>query len=144
MDADASPFKAEIVEICRDYNVALLFVASYAHMTTAFATHEWHYVDQDREAVDYAIMNRASAGDVIVTQDIGLASVLLAKKTTVIHPRGYIYDAEMIDVQLSIRYIKQKERRQGKHSKGPRALTEDDRQRFISNLKKILSNDAGI
>jgi uncharacterized protein YaiI (UPF0178 family) len=81
--------------------------------------------------------------DVVVTQDIGLASLLLGKKMIVISPRGRQFLEENIDLALNMRYISAKERRKGHHSKGPSPFTDEDRRNFTHTLEKILSNLEG-
>lgn len=104
---------------------------------------EWKYVDTDKESVDFYIMNHTKSGDIVVTQDIGLASTLLLKGVKVIHPRGKIYSESDISVALDMRYLSAKLRRSNKHTKGPKPLTQTDRLYFYENFNKILSNYAG-
>lgn len=120
-----------------------MFVASYSHVVSYDVGGRWVYVDSDKEAVDLYIMNHAKKHDVVITQDIGLASVLLRKQVYVISPRGKSYVEDDMDTVLHIRYLSAKERRQGNFSKGPKPFTEEDRKDFIKSLEKILSNLAG-
>ena len=69
-----------------------LFVASYAHMKNDLRGAAWKFVDSSKEAVDLYIMNHVKAFDVVVTQDIGLASTLLLKGVYVLSPRGYLFE----------------------------------------------------
>lgn len=104
---------------------------------------EWKYVDTDKESVDFYIMNHTKIGDIVVTQDIGLASTLLLKGVKVIHPRGKIFSESDISVALDMRYLSAKLRRSNKHTKGPKPFTQIDRLSFYENFNKILSNYAG-
>lgn len=88
-------------------------------------------------------MNHVNQTDVVVTQDIGLASTLLPKGVIVIHPRGDIFTEREIESALQMRYLSAKARRQGKHSKGPKPYRKEDRIKFEKNLIKILSKIAG-
>lgn len=143
VDADATPVKTEIVELANQYSIKVLFVASYNHMTSNTLGCEWKYVDTDKESVDFYIMNHAKKLDIVVTQDIGLASTLLLKGVEVIHPRGKIYSESDISIALDMRYLSAKLRRGGKHTKGPKPFTEMDRIYFKENFNKILSKYAG-
>jgi len=124
--------------------VAVSFVASYNHMTNNTLGGSWHYVDSDKEAADLFIMNHVHAGDIAVTQDIGLASTLLAKNVSVLSPRGSLYDEKDIEAALHMRYLSAKARRQGKYGKGPKPFTTDDRICFEKNFTKLLSKIKGV
>ncbi|RIW37573.1 YaiI/YqxD family protein [Bacillus salacetis] len=143
MDADACPVKEEITGISNVYGVKVVFIASNAHRKNNPDAGEWVYVDSSKEAADLYIMNHTKKGDVIVTQDIGLASVVLPKGVYAISPRGKEFREETISTALDFRYLSAKERRNGKYGKGPKPFTSEDRDRFVSVFNKILSNFAG-
>lgn len=143
MDADSCPVKEEIVEISRNFDTKVIFIASYNHVPNEPIDGTWHYVDSDKEAADLFIMNHANAYDIAVTQDIGLASTLLAKKVYVLSPRGSLYEERDIDAALHMRFVSEKMRRQGKYGKGPKPFTNEDRICFKKNFIKILSKIKG-
>lgn len=91
------------------------------------------------DSADFAIVERLQPGDVVVTQDIGLASMVLGRDAAAIGVRGRIYDKATIDMQLFIRHEEKKVRRAGGRTRGPTAFTSDDRERFKRNLTKLLS-----
>jgi len=91
------------------------------------------------DSADFAIVERLQPGDVVVTQDIGLASMVLGRDAAAIGVRGRIYDKATIDMQLFIRHEEKKVRRAGGRTRGPAAFTSDDRERFKRNLTKLLS-----
>lgn len=122
----------------------MIYVASYAHSTSLKYGGEWKYVDCDKEAADLYIVNHASQNDLVVTQDLGLASMLMSKHVDVISPRGKIYSEQDMDTSLYLRFLSAKERRSGHYSKGPKPFTNSDRNHFINNLQKMLSKLAGI
>ena len=92
-----------------------MFVASYAHMQTN-----------------------------VVTQDTGLASMLVSRGVYALSPRGKYYNDDEMNTVLFFRYVSAKERRSGRHTKGPKAFSEEDRQHFIQAFEKMLSKLAGI
>ena len=87
---------------------------------------------------DFAIVERLQAGDVVVTQDIGLASMVLGRDAAAIGVRGRVYDKATIDMQLFIRHEEKKVRRAGGRTRGPAAFTSEDRARFKRNLTELL------
>ena len=90
------------------------------------------------DSADFAIVERLQAGDVVVTQDIGLASMVLGRDAAAIGVRGRVYDKATIDMQLFIRHEEKKVRRAGGRTRGPAAFTSEDRARFKQNLTRLL------
>lgn len=91
------------------------------------------------DSADFAIVERLQPGDVVITQDIGLASMVLGRDAAAIGVRGRVYDKATIDMQLFIRHEEKKVRRAGGRTRGPAAFTDDDRERFKRNLAKLLA-----
>lgn len=144
VDADSCPVKHEIIETSKKFTIEVIFVASHAHSTDEFPEYRWKYVDCNKEEVDLYIMNHVKAGDIVVTQDIGLASTLLLKGVHVLSERGVKFDERFISSALHMRYLAAKERRQGVYRKGPKRLTSEDKARFTLQLIKILSKLEGV
>lgn len=140
VDADACPVKQEIIHAARMYQASVLMVASYDHRLQMSEGVEIVQVDRSDQSVDLYIANRIGAQDILVTQDFGLATIGLAKRAIVFSPRGQQYTDETIDFLLDRRHTQAKQRRSGKHSKGPRPFTEEDRQIFQHKLTKVLKN----
>ncbi|MCZ0755571.1 YaiI/YqxD family protein [Anoxybacillus sp. J5B_2022] len=142
VDADACPVKHEIFSLARQYNVESVFVSSYNHFSHD-QTMKWVYVDTEKEAVDLYIVNHAHRGDVVVTQDIGLASMLVNRQIYVVSPRGSVYREEEMGQRLYARYLQAKQRRQGIYGKGMKRFSAEERQAFRKSFEKILSKLAG-
>lgn len=143
VDADSCPVKEEIVELASRFNVPVVFVASYNHMKNEVQNQHWVYVDSRKEAADLYIMNHAFKGDIVVTQDIGLASTLLPRAVYVLSPKGILFEEKDIVTALDVRYLKAKARKRGIYGKGPKPFKAEDREKFTKELLKILSNFAG-
>lgn len=142
VDADACPVKEEIVDICQQYKVKMVFVSSYAHKMTLPEVAKVVTVDSEKEAVDLYIMNQVKKGDLCVTQDHALASVLLARGVTVLSPRGLIYREELIGQMLEARHFASKQRRMGAKTKGPKPFKKADRLHFAEQLHRCILNEA--
>lgn len=84
------------------------------------------------------IANIASSGDVVVTQDYGLAALVLAKGAAAISPWGKVYRSETIDFLLEEREVKARVRRGGGKTKGPSKRSSGDNTNFRKNLLQIL------
>lgn len=140
VDADACPVKDDVLALAEPLKIPVTFVASYNHFSVN-RTGNWVFVDTIKEAADLKIVNLTTATTLVITQDIGLASLLLAKAALVINQYGLIYDVNTIDASLERRYLAAKQRRQGVHSKGPKAFTNADRRAFKERFSAYLQTN---
>jgi len=137
VDADACPKNA--LQICMDlgkkYLVPVWTVASFNHNIES----DHHIiVDSDSQAADIKVINLTEAGDVVVTQDWGLASMVLGKPAYCLSPVGREFRAETIEFLMEERETKAKVRRSGGRTKGPAKRTGKDDQNFAAGLQQIL------
>ncbi|MEW9701619.1 YaiI/YqxD family protein [Paenibacillus sp. SI8] len=138
VDADACPVKAEIEQAGRQFGVQVLLVASFDHRMKEGSGVKIVQVDRSDQSVDLYIANHIHSGDILVTQDFGLAALGLAKGSFCLTNRGQQYTDSTIDFLLDRRHTSAKMRRSGKHSKGPKPFTDEDRQYFLHGLTKLL------
>lgn len=139
VDADACPVKSEIIQAAREYQVPITMVASYDHRLRPAEGVQVVQVDRSDQSVDLYIANRIKPGDILITQDFGLAALALGKRALVLSNRGRWLHDGTIDFLLERRNEQARLRRGGKHSKGPKPLTEEDRRFFLQSLTKVLS-----
>lgn len=139
VDADACPVKAEIRSVASRYGVKVVMVASFDHRLQPENGVEIVQVDRSDQSVDLYIVNKIQAGDVLVTQDFGLAALALGKKAFALSNRGQLFSDRTMDFLLERRHEQAKLRRGGKHTKGPKAFTNEDRNEFLQSLTKLLS-----
>jgi uncharacterized protein YaiI (UPF0178 family) len=139
VDADACPVKDEIASTAKNFGCEVWMVASYAHRLSPRDGVRTIQVDSSDQSVDLYIANQLRPGDILVTQDFGLATIGLAKRSVVLSNRGQIYSERTIDFLLETRHEQAKMRRSGKHSKGPKAFTSEDRRHFQQTLTKVLA-----
>ncbi len=99
-------------------------------------------VQQGQDSADFAIVCELEPGDVVVTQDMGLAAMALGRGAQAIGVRGEVYDKYTIDALLLVRHAEKEARRnQRRHSTpkgGPRSFTDADRRRFRARLAELL------
>ncbi|WP_438351835.1 YaiI/YqxD family protein [Paenibacillus sp. FA6] len=138
VDGDACPVKHEIAVTARRFSVPVIMVSSYDHLIREEEGVTAVQVDRSDQSADLYIANHITRGDVVVTQDYGLAALALAKGCYVISNRGLQYGDNDIELMLDRRHHQAKARRMGKHSKGPKPITADDKIFFQHNLTKIL------
>ncbi len=140
VDADACPVKEIIVDTAKKYNLEVYMVTDDSHILF-FPEKNVHVVtvDQGADSADIAIANRTEKGDICVTADYGLATLILAKKATVIHPNGFFYTADNIERMLFERHLSREMRRQKKGRSGHiRKRTKEDDVAFFSVFENAL------
>lgn len=139
VDADACP--KMVLQICmklgNKYDVEVWTVASFNHNIES----DHHVVvGNGSQEADIKLINLSSAGDITVTQDWGLAAMLLGKGARCISPDGREYRNDKIDFLLEEREIKAKMRRAGGRTKGPAKRSPEADDRFAKTLERILEN----
>lgn len=140
IDADACPVQPEIIETAAAYELPVTLVKSYSHFSPEEMPAHVNvvYVDKGADMADFKIMQLAAAGDIIITQDYGLASLALGKNCHVMHHKGFFYTSQNIDRLLAGRHANQAARRAGQKTKGPKAFTTEDRQLFLEKFRRFL------
>lgn len=141
IDGDGSPTKNETIQIAEQYQIPVVLVTSIDHFSNKSLPDfvETVYVDQGNDAADYKIISLIHPGDILVTQDYGLASLAMAK-ATVIHQTGMVYSPYNIDQLLSQRYESQQMRRHKQRTKGPKPFTNENREAFKLTLDKLIQD----
>lgn len=140
VDADACPVKQIIESIARKSMLQVIWVASIEHNIDS------HYgqvlvVDHAPEAADLCIVNHTQLHDIVVTQDLGLASLVLAKGARALTPSGKVLDENNMDALLAQRYINKKARRQGYRIGRTAARTAKDDQKFKQALLDLIDEN---
>ena len=91
------------------------------------------------DVADGEIVRRVAAGDMVVTQDIPLAALVLEKGALALNPRGELYTRETIAQRLSMRNFMEELRGTGVDTGGPAAFGQRDRQSFANALDRWLA-----
>lgn len=145
IDGDASPVKNDVIDLAHAYGLAVQIVTSVDHYTTReypdFVS--MIYVDKGQDMADFKIVSLIQKGDILVTQDYGLASLVLMK-ARVIHHTGWEYTASNIDRLLASRYHSSQLRKAGHRTKGPSPYSTEQRQTFKKLLDKIIHEQVAI
>lgn len=142
IDADACP--KDVLQICinvaKGYGMPVWTVASFNHNIQS----DHHVVvgNASQEA-DIRVMNLAQSGDVAVTQDWGLAAMLLGKGVSCLTPDGREFCSNTIEFLLEEREAKAKFRRGGGRTKGPKKRSPEDNRQFEVALQNILDRKQG-
>ncbi len=145
VDADSQPAKDRVIETAKRHKIKLVFVHSTAHFSPGEEEGypEVVMVDNEKQAADIAVMNMARPGDITLTNDTGLASVLTGKGVFVLAPAGSVIDEKNIDARLAEAHrvkkaLRSGPMRRGKKPRGPSKYTKQDGERLINALEEII------
>lgn len=128
----------------RRYGFRLVTVASFRHGRGNDRDVDEHVMTSDEpQAADMAVANRVRPGDIVVTQDWGLASLVLGKRGYALSPTGRVFDPKFIQFLEEERALKARVRRGGGRVKGPKARTAEDDARFERALHELLEREGG-
>lgn len=137
VDADGCPVVDRAIRIAKENNIKIVIVKNYAHeINSSYA--EIVTVDISHDSADYYIVNRISKGDIVVTQDYGLATMCLSRGAIPINQNGLIISEDNIDGMLNRRHLNQKLRRQGIYNSKFKKRNPLADMEFEKNLKKII------
>ena len=137
IDADGCPVVALAVKTAEKYGVRCVLVCDTAH-TFSNVPAEIITVSQGADSADFRIVNLLDAGDIVVTQDYGLAAMCLAKNATALNQNGLICSEKNMDELLLSRHIHKKVRRAGGRMKGPKKRTKQQDESFDKALTVLL------
>lgn len=141
IDADACPVTREAITVARAHGMSVVLVGNG---TQNFERHtrrngvESVTVGVGRDSADFAIIERLGPDDVVVTQDIGLAAMVLGRGAGAIGVRGRIFHKATIDIEMEVRHAEQRFRRSGGRTGGPAPFEDEDREHFTDSLERLL------
>lgn len=140
IDGDACPVKEEIYRDAKAAGIEVILVTSLSHFSGKELLDNVTvvYVDEGADSADYRIVALTKPGDLLITQDYGLASLVLPKGVRVMHHLGYEYTQENIGQLLESRYAGAQLRKSGQRTKGPKKYTSDDREKFRKRFNSVL------
>ena len=139
VDADACPVVGIIETIAEKYNIPTTLLCDTNHILYSNYS-EVIVVGAGADAVDYKLISICHKGDIVVSQDYGVAAMALGKGAYAIHQSGKWYTNNNIDQMLMERHLNKKARRSShkNHIKGPKKRTEEDDVRFAQSFEKML------
>ena len=140
VDGDACPGVSIIERCAKEYDLNLIVYCDIHHYIV-LDYGDVKIVDSGFQSVDMKVSNECKKGDIVVSQDYGVAAICLGKKASVINPRGTIYTNENITGMLEQRHISQKIRKAGGRTPNPRKRTQEDDERLLKNLLFIIKSN---
>ena len=126
IDADGCPVVNNTLKIAKQYEVSCVIICDTAHRIERDGA-ETIVVSQGADSVDFRLVNLIGRGDIVITQDYGLAAMCLGKNAFVLHQDGKQYTEANISGLLEFRAIGKKIRRSGGRTKGmPKRTSQQD------------------
>ena len=138
IDADACPVTRIAEDIARKHGIPVTLLCDTNHVLTSdYSTVK--VIGAGADAVDFALINLCQRGDIVITQDYGVAALALGKGAKAIHQSGKWFTDDNIDGLLMDRHLAKKARHSGKHHlKGPVKRTEEDDKRFAESFERLI------
>ena len=140
VDADACPVVRLVEKTAEKYGIPVILLCDTNHILKSDYS-EIRVISAGADAVDIALANLCKCGDVAVTQDYGVAALVLSRGGYAIHQSGRIFTNENIDGLLMERHINKKARMSASknHLKGPKKRTKEDDLRFESAFDSLIA-----
>jgi len=139
IDADACPVTHIAEEIARRHGIPVTILCDTNHVMYS-ETSTVKLIGAGADAVDLALINLCKAGDIVITQDYGVAALALGKGALAVHQSGKCFTDDNIGGLLMDRHLAKKARRSGKHHlKGPAKRTEEDDRRFAESFERLIA-----
>lgn len=140
VDGDSCPNLKTIENIAKHNNVTVIVFSDTCHQIDSSFS-EIRVVDKGRDCADFAVANECTSGDIVVTRDYGLASMVLAKHGKAIHPGGNIYTDDNINQLLFRRHLVKSGKSTNKRYRTKSCLPKIEKHgTFSSNLQKLIQS----
>ena len=139
IDADACPVVGIVEKTAKKYNLPVTLLCDTNHILYSDYS-EVIVVGAGADAVDYKLISICHKGDIVVSQDYGVAAMALGKGAYAIHQSGKWYTNDNIDQMLMERHLNKKARRGAhkNHLRGPRKRTEEDDVIFEQSFERLI------
>jgi uncharacterized protein YaiI (UPF0178 family) len=141
VDGDSCPVKDEVYKVAKRYSLKVTVVAASWFRVP---NEPWIHLEVvketgDLDAADDWIVARVESGDIVVSEDIILASRCLEKDSRALNPRGRVFTPESIGEALATRELMADLREAGTITGGPAPFGKTDRSRFLQRLDEIVN-----
>ncbi len=137
IDADGCPVTDIAVGLANRVGVPCTIVCDTSHQIQREGV-QTITVDKGADSADFLIARLIGPGDVVITQDYGLAAMCLTKGARALHQDGFEYTSQNIDGLLYFRAEAKRARRGGARMKGPRKRTKEQNDAFCAALQQLL------
>lgn len=137
IDADGCPVVDITVRTAKKHSLPCYIICDTSHEFQKDGA-ETIVVEKGADSADFRLVNLVGAGDIVVTQDYGLAAMCLARKAIPLSQNGLVFTDENIEELLFSRYVSKKIRNAGGRLKGPSKRTPEQDKRFLEALEGLI------
>ena len=137
IDGDGCPVIDITIKVAKEEQIECILISDTAHVFDKYDI-QVVTVSKGADSVDFALVNMIKKGDIVITQDYGLAAMCLAKQAIPINQNGIVYNNENIDSMLFTRYLSKKIRMAGGRIKGPSKRNPENNEKFERVLRDII------
>ena len=142
IDADGCPVVDIAVRMAKENHIQCIILCDTSHVFEKDGAATMTF-SKGADSVDFALVNRVSSGDIVITQDYGLAAMCLSKNALIINQDGLEYTADNIDAMLLARHTAKKIRQSGGRLKGPKKRSSVQDEDFKKTLAGLLRQGVG-
>ncbi len=142
IDADGCPVVDITVGLARAHKIECLILCDTSHVYEKDGAKTLTF-SEGADRVDFALVNRVLPGDIVITQDYGLAAMCLAKNAIVVNQDGMEYTDNNMDALLFSRHTAKKIRNAGGRLKGQPKRTAFQDEKFKTELNRLLAKRSG-
>lgn len=137
VDGDSCPVIPIIKDICYKREINYMVISDYNH-NLKVPEENLFVVDCEQDEADFFIANRINNGDFLITNDMGLASMVLGKEVTVLNFNGDCINTNNIDTFLFQRHVASRERKNNIYNSKFKKRKKEDDESFKNSLLNIL------
>lgn len=138
IDADGCPVVKQATQIAKENNIEVVIFCDTSHIINSGYA-KVITVSKGADSVDFALVNKVQSGDIVITQDYGLAAMVLSKGGRAITQNGMVISDSNLGLLLTTRYESKKARMSGAHLKGPKKRSAQNDEAFIKSFKSMLN-----
>lgn len=137
VDADGCPVVKIAMDICKKNNLEMIVICDNSHVFNLEGI-QTIMVDKGADSADFRLVNLIEIGDIVITQDYGLAAMCLSRKAIVLNQNGMFYNNSNIDSLLLARHTAKKIRNAGGRIKGNSKRTQEQDEDFKKALISLI------
>lgn len=138
IDADGCPVVDIALSAGKSYGVECIILCDTSHVFQREGARTIT-VSKGADSVDFALVNMVEPGDIVVTQDYGLAAMCLARRAVPISQDGMVYSSDNIEALLGARHTARKIRQSGGRLRGSKKRTPEQNEAFRRELEQLLT-----
>jgi uncharacterized protein len=146
VDGDSSGHRDLLIATAKEFDLELVWVCNHASRPP------WpeeglrltiRHMDVDSQAADMELMNLSQPGDILITGDLGLASVCIMRGAGALSPRGFWFKEGELHGRLEFRALAARMRRGGVNLDKKPAHRRLDDHRFELELRRAVQAGLG-